>query len=132
LDSPVGWRASYTQIYSDDVESLQPTVGPQFLLGSAGALTSAAGEVISGTRSIKGNNAGAGSFTPYLRTNPAALSFTPSQMYRVTLKYKILVAPDKGFEFLFFSPTGAAAGNFLPSTLINAIPGGSGRLVVCP
>src|SRR5207237_6796433 len=86
----------------------------------------ASGEVITGTRSIKGSYAGTGSYTSFLRTNPALLSLTGSQMYRVTFKYRILVTPDKGFECLFYSPTGGAAGNFLPSVTVTGQAGATG------
>src|SRR5258708_27448911 len=37
---PVRWQAQYTQIYSDGFETLQPAVGPGFVLDPAGSLTS--------------------------------------------------------------------------------------------
>src|SRR5215831_7778757 len=125
-DSPTGWRASYTQIYFDDVESLQPSLGPQFALDSAGTLTGITGEVISGTRSIKGSYTGTGSITTFLQTNPTVLSLAPGQSYRVTFTYRILTAPDNGFRCLFFSSTGASIGDFVPGITINGSAGSSG------
>jgi putative glycosyl hydrolase-like family 15 (GHL15) protein/Ig-like domain-containing protein len=124
--APVGWRASYTPIYFDDVETLRPTVGPRFVLGPIGTITSTAGEVISGSRSIKGVHSGSGSYTPYLRTDPAVLPFNQLTSYRVTFTYRILVTPDRGFECLLYSPIAGSMGNFLPSVTINEQAGATG------
>src|SRR5437667_7166587 len=104
---PLRYQTEYTQIYSDDVEAVTPSAPTGFVLETAGSLTSTASEVIMGTRSIKGAYSGQGTHTPYLRTDPAVLPLSPNRSYRVTFRYRILVAPDKGFEVLFYSPTGA-------------------------
>jgi len=50
----------------------------------------------------------------------------PFNTYRVTFRYRILVTPDRGFETLFYSPTGGHVGDFLPSTTISGNAGESG------
>jgi hypothetical protein len=124
--TPTGWRASYKQIYFDDVETMQPVVGPSFLLADVGTITSAPGEVISGAHSIKGSYSGTKSYMPYLRTNSNTFHLNPSQSYQVTFKYRILSVPDRGFECLFYSPTGGAANVWLPSVVVNGQAGTTG------
>jgi hypothetical protein len=97
-----------------------------FVLETAGRLTTAPDQVISGTRSILGEYGGSGSYTPYLRTEPAALPLSPGHTYRVSFAYRILRAPSRGFEVLFYSPTGGAQGSWLPSYTIRGADGDSG------
>ena len=96
-----------------------------FFLTAIGQVTSLPSEVISGSRSIKGSYAGAAAFTPYLRSKQV-LPLLPSNTYRIAFRYRILVTPSRGFETLFYSPTGGNAGNFLPSTTITGNAGDSG------
>jgi hypothetical protein len=123
---PVRWQAQYTQIYADNIETLQPAVRPGFVLDRAGSLTSDPAEVISGRRSIKGSYFGTDSYTPYLHTDAVLLPLTPGRSYQVNFRYRILTTPNIGFEVLFYSPTGGAAGNFLPSFTIKGAAGASG------
>lgn len=125
-NTDIGWRATYTQIHFDDVETLLPSVGPAFILTSIGSLTDNQGEIITGEHSIKGSYTGADYYTAYLRTDPSVLSLTPLQTYRVTFDYRILVTPDQGFETLFYSPTGGNDGVWLPSITITGQAGDSG------
>jgi hypothetical protein len=67
------WQAQYTQIYSDDFETIAPTLTPAFSLGPAGSLTSNPAEVIAGNESIKGSYSGSGSNSAFLLTNPSVL-----------------------------------------------------------
>jgi uncharacterized protein (TIGR03437 family) len=97
-----------------------------FYLGTAGQVTAVPSEVIAGSRSIKGSFSGTSKFTPYLRSNPAALSLLSAHSYRITFSYRILVAPSDGFETLFLSSKAASTGNFLPSTRITGKAGDSG------
>src|SRR6202040_911275 len=83
-------------------------------------------EVISGKESIKGSYSGPSKFTPYLRTNASIIPLSPNHSYQVTFQYKILTAPSSGFEVLFYSPTGGAAGNYLPSVSVTGQAGTTG------
>lgn len=123
---PVRYQAQYTRLYFDDVERIGPSVGPGFTLDSAGAITSSSSEVLSGNHSIKGAYSGSGSHTPYLRTLPTKIPLSAGQTYEVSFRYRILVTPDRGFEVLFFSPTGANVGSFLPSVTVQGSAGTSG------
>jgi uncharacterized protein (TIGR03437 family) len=116
---PARWQAQYTQIYSDNIETIAPSLGPAFSLGSAGSLTSNPSAVISGKQSIEGSYSGSASYTPYLQTNPSVLAFTPNHSYTVTFQYKVLAAPGSYFEVLFYSATGSAQ-YFLRSFTITA------------
>ena len=90
---PVRWHAQYTEIYSDDIETIAPALGPAFSLGQAGSLTSNPPEVIAGNESIKGSYSGSASNTLFLSTNPSVLPLTPNHTYKITFQYKILTAP---------------------------------------
>jgi hypothetical protein len=120
------YQAQYTSIHSDDFETAGPALSPGFVFGSAGSFTSNASEVISGSYSIKGAYSGSGSYTPYLAIDPSVIALSPNHPYRVTFQYKILAAPDKGFEVAFYSPTGGAASGHLPSTTITGASGTTG------
>ena len=100
------------------------------LLETAGSITSNPAEVVSGTRSIKGSYSGTGSFTPYLRSDPARLPLQRNQTYRVTFRYKVLSRPDRGFEVLFFSPTAGQQNNFLPSQTVGGAEGTTGSVTL--
>jgi len=108
------------------IDGSGPFLGSAFQLASAGGLTSNPNEVIDGMYSIKGSYTGTGAYTPYLETVPAVLPLTPNHSYRVTFRYKILTAPSNGFEILFYSPTGGAAGSFLPSVTVTGQAGATG------
>lgn len=123
---PVRYQAQYTRIYFDDFETLAPSLGRGFVLDIAGSLTSSPSEVISGSESIKGSYSGSGTYTGFLHSDPSIIPLSPNHSYQVTFQYKILTAPDKGFEVLFYSPTGGAAGNFLPSVTITGAAGTTG------
>jgi hypothetical protein len=101
-------------------------LGKGFVLTSAGQLSTKVDEVISGATSIKGSYFGTASFTSYLRTDVSIIQFTPNVSYKITFRYRIITASPQGFEVLFYSPTGGAAGNFLPSVTINGVAGTSG------
>jgi hypothetical protein len=123
---PVRWDAQSTQIYFDNIDTAGPALGPGFLLDAAGSLTSNPSEVISGAESIKGSYSGTGSYTRYLETDPSIFPFLPNHSYRVTFQYKILTAPSTEFSVLFFSPTAAGQGNFLPDVTITGAAGTTG------
>jgi hypothetical protein len=126
MDAPLRSLAEYVPVYLDDFEALAPALSPGVVLASAGTITSSPGEVIAGARSIRGSHSGGGSYTPYLRTRPDTIAFSASQAYRVSFRYRILTAPSAGFEVLFYSPTGASAGSFLPSVTITGVAGDAG------
>ncbi|HLK49486.1 MAG TPA: IPT/TIG domain-containing protein [Bryobacteraceae bacterium] len=96
------------------------------LLETAGTITSDPAEVVDGTRSIKGSYSGSGSYTPYLRSDPGRLPLQPNQTYQITFRYKILSTANKGFEVLFYSPTGGQHGSFLPSQVVSGAVGSTG------
>ena len=103
-----------------------PILRSEFELLDIGSMTNHPDEVIDGRYSVKGRVSQFGSYRPYLRTSRANLPLTASQTYQVTFDYKILTAGDRGFETLFFSPTGGSQNNFLPSITINGIAGQTG------
>jgi hypothetical protein len=125
-DAPVAWRAEYTQIHFDDIETLQPSIGPSFILTSAGKITDVPQEVISGAHSVKGSYTGSETYTWYLGTDPDVMPLTPLHTYRITFDYRILATPDQGFETLFYSPTGGGKGSFLPSITVDGQTGDKG------
>jgi len=123
---PPRFQARYTPVFSDDIETLAPSIGPAFVLDSAGSITSDSAQVVAGNHSVKGEHIGGGAYTPYLRSNSVVVPLLPNQAYQVSFKYRVLVAPDQGFEVLFFSPTAGGQGNFLPSFTVTGSSGSTG------
>ena len=123
---PARWNAQYTEIYSDDIETIAPTLTPAFSLGPAGSLTSNPAEVIAGHESIKGSYFGSATFTSFLSTNPSVLPLTPNHTYRITFQYKILTAPSQFIYFQFFSQTAAAQQDFLAGVTTTGAAGTTG------
>ena len=103
-----------------------PLLGPSFKLDAAGSVTSNPNEVVEGAYSIKGSHTGTKTFIPYLETVPSVLPLAPRYPYKVSFRYKILTSPSNGMEVLFFSPSAAAQGNFLPSVTITGAAGTTG------
>lgn len=112
------------------IDGSGPYLGAAFQLDSAGSFTSHPPEVIDGAYSVKGSYNGPDSFTRFLETVPSALPLTANHQYQVAFHYRILTAPSRGFEALFYSPTAAAQGNYLPSTLIFGQTGDSGTAML--
>jgi hypothetical protein len=108
------------------IDGSGPSLGPAFQLTSAGSFVSNPSEVIDGAYSIEGSYMGTGTYTPYLETVSSVLRLTPNHSYQVTFRYKILSTPSNGFETLFYSPTGGAAGEFLPSVIVTGQVGATG------
>ncbi len=127
---PVRWQAQYTQIYSDDIESIAPVLGPAFSLGPAGSLTSTPSEVIAGNESIKGSYFGSASNTLFLSTNPSFLPLAPNHSYTLTFHYKILTAPGNYFSVQFYSQTAGGQGKFLPDATIPGAAGATGTVTL--
>jgi hypothetical protein len=121
------WTVTYTEVFSEDFETVGPALRDGFVLTEYGALSDQPEDVIAGTRSIKGTYNGSDKYSAYFRTDPAALLFVPNHTYRVTFDYRILTTPTKGFETLFYSPTGGRAGNWLPSINVNGKAGDTGH-----
>jgi uncharacterized protein (TIGR03437 family) len=123
---PVRWQAQYSQIYSDNIETVGPALGPAFILGSTGSLTSNPSEVIAGRASIKGASSGSGDFTPFLRNDPTAAPLLPSHTYELSFRYKILTAPSDFYKVWFFSPSGVAPGPAPQQVALRGQAGASG------
>ncbi len=109
ISQPVRWQAQYTQIYSDDIETIAPALGSAFLLVPPASITSTPSEVISGSRSIK--LACSDSATASLQTNSSALPLAPGHSYTLKFQYKILTAPSQFFVATFVSFKPGSAGS---------------------
>ncbi|MBZ5676418.1 MAG: hypothetical protein LAP61_19425 [Acidobacteriia bacterium] len=125
-NAPSRWQAQYTQIYSDDIETIAPALTPALSLGPAGALTSNPAEVIAGNESIKGSYSGSGSSLPFLQTNSSVLPLAPNHTYTVKFQYKILTAPSTFFLVQFLSFVAASQNNFLSGATIMGETGTTG------
>jgi uncharacterized protein (TIGR03437 family) len=108
------------------------TLGKGWLLDSAGSITSAPSEVISGKNSIKGSFSGpdTGIYQSFLWTNPTFIPFPPNATYTITFSYRILTAGSRGFQFGFFSGNAQSQGVFLPTSIVNGATGASGTAVL--
>ncbi len=98
----------------------------EFLTTECSSLTADPSEVITGGYSLKGRYYGTESYTPYLYTDYRYLPLEPLETYQVTFDYRILEAPDKGFETIFYSPTAGQQDIWLPGTVITGEGGDSG------
>jgi uncharacterized protein (TIGR03437 family) len=108
---PVRWRAQYSQIYFDDIETQAPSLSPVFSLAApAGSLTSVGAEVISGNESIRGAYSGTDSFAQFLQTNSSTLPLAPNHSYQVTFQYRILTPAANGFQAFLNSPMAQSQG----------------------
>jgi len=97
LGTPVRWDVVYTEVFSDDFETVQPSLGPAFVVKSAGIMTGSREEVISGSRSLRGSYIATGSgdeYTPYLASLPMTLPLTPTETYQVTFDHQCVSPPN--------------------------------------
>ncbi len=88
-----------------------------FVLGTVGSHSTDPGEIVEGKRSIVGRYQGVNSYNQILFSNPDILPLQPNTTYTVTFKYRILEAPDKGFELLFYSQKGASLNDWVESSI---------------
>jgi hypothetical protein len=121
------WAVTYADLFLEDFETEGPALRDGFVLAECGALSDQPGDVIAGIRSIRGSYTGSGSYTAYLRSDPAVLKLVPNHGYQVTFDYRILATPTRGFEVLFYSPTEGQAGKWLPSINVTGRAGDAGQ-----
>jgi len=122
-----GWVAEYTEIFFDDFDTEAPGLTSGLVLLDIGALSGDNIEPITGQCSVIGRYNGSEHYQAYLHSAPSVLPLTPKHRYAVTFDYRILEAPDKGFETMFYSPRGGSAGHWLPSINITGQVGDTGR-----
>lgn len=101
-----------------------------FIVGEAGRIGTAPEEVIAGTRSVVGSNQGAGQYRAVLMSDRTVLRLRAGATYTLHFRYRILSAPDKGFEVLFYSPTAGAKNQWLPSQRFTGSAGKEGDLLL--
>src|SRR5262245_40518041 len=99
-----GRRAFHASLFADALLLLTPiparaqvrVLGKGWLFDSGGSITSAPGEVISGTASIEGSYSGPdanpGIGRSFLNTNPSFIRFTPFATYTITFNYRVISA----------------------------------------
>jgi hypothetical protein len=122
------WFGGPLAAFAGGVLTNVPVLGMSLILGLNGSVTSAPAEVVAGAGSIKGSFSGTSLNNTYLDTNPSVVPLAPGQTYTATFRYKILTTPDKGFETLFYSPTGGNAGVWLAGSTINGVAGETGTV----
>jgi hypothetical protein len=101
-------------------------LGKGWRLDGSGNLTPAAGEVISGSASIKGASSSSAPYNYFLESDPDYVHFAPSQTYTISVRYRILSAGPNGFQLGFFSAKGSAAGRYVPTTDFTGGAGSTG------
>src|SRR5207253_1094727 len=84
------------------------SLGKGWLLDTAGSVTSAPGEVITGRNSVKASwtSGDPGIAQVFLATDPNFVRFAPNQTYTMTFSYRIITASDGGFGYGFQSGEG--------------------------
>ena len=111
---------------SDEVRTILYLDGRELITTGISSLTSVPSEVLSGEYSLMGSYSGTGSYTPYLYTDCRFLPLKPLTTCQVSFDYRILEAPDRGFETILFSPAAGEQNLWLPGSLVTGEPGDSG------
>lgn len=75
--------------------------------GSSGSIITTAGEVIGGTRSVKGSAPATTDWHEYLYTKPASIPLEANATYRVKFRGRTITAPGAGAYFYFVARTGS-------------------------
>jgi hypothetical protein len=117
---PLGCK--YRVLVEESFATLIRTPAEAFVLERGGTF----GE-IGGQRWIIGSSDGSDSYVPYYRTDPSLLQLRPQLLYDLEFDYRIIDAPDQGFETIFYSPIGGAQNNWLPGVVITGSSGSEGR-----
>jgi hypothetical protein len=99
-----------------------------FMLGEVGRIGEAPKKVIGGTCSVVGSYQGPKQYNWVLESDPSHIQLRAGATYTVRFQYRILSAPDKGFDVLFYSPTGGAKDDWLPSRQFTGSVGEEGEL----
>lgn len=117
---PLGCK--YRVLVEESFTTLIRTPAEAFVLERGGAF----GE-IDGEPWIIGSSDGSDSYVPYYRTDPSLLKLRSQLLYDLEFDYRIIDAPDQGFETIFYSPLGGAQNNWLPGVVITGPSGSEGR-----
>jgi hypothetical protein len=123
-EAGTGWDISYAPLALEDFSTLVPTIDPTGEIGEIGSLTTE--KPLSGRASLAGANAGLKTYQHYFSTRPELLPLKGGVTYRLTLSYRIIDAGDKGFEMMFYSPTGGEAGRWLDGITLRGAEGTRG------
>jgi len=99
-----------------------------FVIPVASRFSANTSESIGGKRSIVGTNTGDRQYTDILRSDPAFIRLEGGARYTVRFRYKVLAAPEKGCEFLFYSPSAAKVDQWLPSKSFGTTAGEVGEV----
>ncbi len=113
------WGRAYELIATESFDSPRRIPAPGFSLGEAGRW--------SGEGWVSGRSSGVRPYRCFYRSDPSSLPLEPRGTYEMRFSYRIEEELDRGFEFLFYSPTGGAAGIWIPSLVVNGAVGKTGR-----
>jgi hypothetical protein len=97
-----------------------------FVITDASRFSSSEGELMGGSRSIVGTNSDGQLYAAVLRSDPALVKLSGGESYTVRFRYKVLSAPERGCEFIFYSPTAGKADKWLPGKIFGLKPGETG------
>jgi len=115
-----------TQAALDAMPEAGRALGAGFALGEFGSLAEDPAEVVAGGRSIRGACFSGRDYSLYASTDPAVIPLEGGGTYRAAFDYRIIAASERGFETLFYSPTGAREQNWMQSKTIVGTAGESG------
>jgi hypothetical protein len=125
-ESGTGWDISCASIASEDFSTPVRLTGPECVIAEGGVLETKG--AIAGAASLRGSSTGAQGYLHYFNTRPEKLPLRGGATYRLTLSYRIVEAEDKGFEVMFYSPTGGSEGKWLPGSLLRGPVGKAGTV----
>jgi hypothetical protein len=127
-EEATGWEITYSPIAEEDFSSPVHILGPMAEVGESGFLETDA--PLRGQASLAGRSDGTKSYRHYFNSRPEVLPLKNGKAYRLTLTYRILEAGDKGFEVMFYSPSGGKAGKWLDGITLGGPAGTSGIAVL--
>ena len=118
-----GYGRKYEILGMEDFSTVHRGPTPGFKLGEGGTFP-----VESDDYWIVGRSEGYKQYLQYYLTDNASLPLKAKGTYEISFTYKVLETPDKGFETIFFSNTGASRNDWVEASIfINEPSGSEGR-----
>ncbi len=119
-----GWTLEYSELAREDFSTPGRVLASASQLGDIGSIVTEA--PIAGMASLRGSSDGRKSYQHYFNTQPDTLPLKAGAMYRLTFSYKIIEEGDRGFEAIFYSPTGGGQNKWVPGITLRGPAGSSG------
>ncbi|MCX7028017.1 MAG: putative glycoside hydrolase [Spirochaetes bacterium] len=119
-----GWKLKYSVIAREDFSTPVRTIAPASEIGEIGLLETKT--PITGAASLRGSSNGTRGYRHYFNTRPETLPLNAGATYRLTFSYRIVEEGNKGFEAIFYSPTGGEKNQWLNGIVLKGPVGTTG------